>query len=130
MAYTPRRSSPGVGDSVGGVTRAARRADPASPPFEGDSRQPPSPAVASPAMNSRRCMIGESNPPGVGDQCAVIGREMWRTWEQMLDLLSKGLDLQEIVSAEMSLDQFAQGVERFGKGLESKVVLYPRGKPR
>ncbi len=61
---------------------------------------------------------------------AVIGREMFRTWEQMLELLGKGLDLRELVSAEMGLDQFGAGVERFGKGLESKVVLYPGGKPR
>ncbi len=60
---------------------------------------------------------------------AVIGREMFRTWEQMLELLGKGLDLRELVSAEMGLDQFGAGIERFGKGLESKVVLYPRGKP-
>ena len=60
---------------------------------------------------------------------AVIGREMFRTWEQMLDMLGRGLDLQELVSAEMALDQFGAGIERFGKGLESKVVLYPRGGP-
>jgi threonine 3-dehydrogenase len=60
---------------------------------------------------------------------AVIGREMFRTWEQMLDMLARGLELQDLVSAELPLDRFGDGIERFGKGLESKVVLYPRGRP-
>ncbi|MGE3175393.1 MAG: alcohol dehydrogenase catalytic domain-containing protein [Planctomycetota bacterium] len=61
---------------------------------------------------------------------AVIGREMFRTWERMLDLLQRGMDLSDLVSARMSLDDFGAGVERFGKGLESKVVLYPQGRPQ
>ena len=56
---------------------------------------------------------------------AVIGREMFRTWEQMLDLLRRGLDVSHLVTAEMPLEQFGTGVERFGQGLEQKVVLYP-----
>jgi hypothetical protein len=43
----------------------------------------------------------------------------------MLDLLKRGLDISHLVTAEMSLDQFGTGVERFGKGEEQKVVLYP-----
>jgi threonine 3-dehydrogenase len=58
---------------------------------------------------------------------AVIGREMFRTWDQMLELLKKGMDVSHFVTAEMPLDQFGAGVERFGKGLEQKVVLYPAG---
>ncbi|MBX3464397.1 MAG: alcohol dehydrogenase catalytic domain-containing protein [Planctomycetes bacterium] len=56
---------------------------------------------------------------------AVIGREMFRTWEQMLDLLRRGLDVSHLVTAEMPLEQFGAGVERFGSGAEQKVVLYP-----
>ena len=56
---------------------------------------------------------------------AVIGREMFRTWDQMLDLLRRGLDVSHLVTAELPLEQFATGVERFGQGLEQKVVLYP-----
>jgi threonine 3-dehydrogenase len=56
---------------------------------------------------------------------AVIGREMFRTWEQMLDLLQRGMDVSHFVTAEMPLEDFATGVDRFGKGLEQKVVLYP-----
>lgn len=58
---------------------------------------------------------------------AVIGREMFRTWEQMLDLLKRGMDISHLVTAQMSLDQFGTGLDRFGKGLEQKVVLYPNG---
>ncbi len=56
---------------------------------------------------------------------AVIGREMFRTWDQMLELLKQGMDLGHFVTAEMPLEQFGVGVDRFGKGLEQKVVLYP-----
>jgi threonine 3-dehydrogenase len=59
---------------------------------------------------------------------AVIGREMFRTWDQMLDLLKRGMDISHFVTAEMPLEQFGVGVERFGKGLEQKVVLYPNGR--
>lgn len=60
---------------------------------------------------------------------AVIGREMFRTWDQMLDLLKRGMDIRHFVTAEMPLEQFGTGVDRFGKGLEQKVVLYPAGRP-
>lgn len=60
---------------------------------------------------------------------AVIGREMFRTWDQMLDLLKRGMDIRHFVTAEMPLEQFGTGVERFGKGLEQKVVMYPSGRP-
>ncbi|MDO8348912.1 MAG: alcohol dehydrogenase catalytic domain-containing protein [Planctomycetota bacterium] len=56
---------------------------------------------------------------------AVIGREMFRTWERMLDLLKQGMDISHFVTAQMPLEQFDVGIDRFGKGLEQKVVLYP-----
>jgi threonine 3-dehydrogenase len=60
---------------------------------------------------------------------AVIGREMFKTWDQMLALLKQGMDISHFVTAEMPLEQFGIGVDRFGKGLEQKVVLYPNGRP-
>lgn len=57
---------------------------------------------------------------------AVIGREMFATWTKMLDLLQRGLDVSHFITAEMPLEDFATGLDRFGKGLEGKVVLYPR----
>lgn len=56
---------------------------------------------------------------------AVIGREMFKTWDQMLDLLRRGMDISHLVTAEMPLDEFGTGLERFGRGAEQKVVLYP-----
>lgn len=61
---------------------------------------------------------------------AVIGREMFRTWTQMLELLQQGMDVSHLITAELPLEQFATGVDRFGKGQEAKVVLYPNGAPR
>ncbi len=60
---------------------------------------------------------------------AVIGREMMRTWHQMLDLLSRGLDVTDFITTELDLTEFAHGLEQFGKGLTGKVVLYPQGVP-
>lgn len=57
---------------------------------------------------------------------AVIGREMFATWTKMLDLLQRGLDVTHFITAEMPLEEFATGLDRFAKGLEGKVVLYPR----
>ena len=59
---------------------------------------------------------------------AVIGREMFRTWTQMLDLLQGGMDISHFITAELPMEQFAEGLSRFGKGDEAKVVLYPRGR--
>ena len=59
---------------------------------------------------------------------AVIGREMFRTWDQMLELLRAGMDVTHLVTAELPLEDFEVGVERFGKGEEQKVVLYPAGR--
>jgi hypothetical protein len=47
----------------------------------------------------------------------------------MLALLKQGMDISHFVTAEMPLEQFGIGVDRFGKGLEQKVVLYPNGRP-
>ena len=60
---------------------------------------------------------------------AIIGREMMRTWHQMLDLLSRGLDVTDFITTELDLTEFAHGLEQFGKGLTGKVVLYPQGVP-
>ncbi|MHC5064148.1 MAG: alcohol dehydrogenase catalytic domain-containing protein [Planctomycetota bacterium] len=60
---------------------------------------------------------------------AVIGREMFRTWDRMLELLRGGLDVAHFVTAEIPLDEFDRGLERFRQGLEGKVVMYPGGAP-
>jgi threonine 3-dehydrogenase len=60
---------------------------------------------------------------------AVIGREMMKTWHEMLDLLSRGLDVTDFITTELDMTEFAHGLEQFGKGLTGKVVLYPKGVP-
>ena len=60
---------------------------------------------------------------------AIIGREMMRTWHQMLELLSRGLDVTDFITTQLDLTEFAHGLEQFGKGLTGKVVLYPQGVP-
>ena len=47
----------------------------------------------------------------------------------MLDLLKQGLDVSHLVTAEMPIDDFGKGMDRFGEGLEQKVVLYPHMAP-
>lgn len=56
---------------------------------------------------------------------AVIGREMFRTWDIMLDLLKKGLDTSFLVTSELPLSKLGEGYERIDAGNEQKVVLYP-----
>lgn len=56
---------------------------------------------------------------------AVIGREMYRTWDIMLDLLRKGLRTDFLVTSELALSQLDEGYKRLATGLEQKVVLYP-----
>ncbi|MCC6671962.1 MAG: alcohol dehydrogenase catalytic domain-containing protein [Planctomycetes bacterium] len=62
---------------------------------------------------------------------AVIGREMFATWDKMLDLLQRGMteSIASFVTAELPLESFGEGLDRFAKGLEGKVVLYPQGVP-
>ena len=60
---------------------------------------------------------------------AIIGRKMMETWNEMLNLLERGLDVRDFVTTELDLTEFAHGLEQFGKGLTGKVVLYPQGVP-
>jgi threonine 3-dehydrogenase len=64
---------------------------------------------------------------------AVAGREMYRTWEIMMDLLQRGLRTDFLVTSELPLSQIGEGYRRIAEGSEQKVVLYPgwdRGAPR
>jgi threonine 3-dehydrogenase len=56
---------------------------------------------------------------------AVVGREMMRTWEIMMELLAKGLDTGFLVTSELPLSQIGEGYRRIHAGGEQKVVLYP-----
>ncbi len=60
---------------------------------------------------------------------AVIGREVFRTWERMLDLHERGFDIPAMVTGEFPLEEFETALRRFASGEEQKVVLYPDGMP-
>ncbi|HET6202300.1 MAG TPA: alcohol dehydrogenase catalytic domain-containing protein [Planctomycetota bacterium] len=54
---------------------------------------------------------------------AIIGREMFATWERMLDLLARGMEVEPFVTSEVPLERFPEALERFASGEEQKVVL-------
>ena len=56
---------------------------------------------------------------------AVIGREMYKTWDIMLDLLRQGLRTDFLVTSELALSELGEGYRRLAAGTEQKVVLYP-----
>ena len=56
---------------------------------------------------------------------AVIGREMYKTWDTMLDLLRRGLRTDFLVTSELALSEIGEGYRRLAAGTEQKVVLYP-----
>ncbi len=62
---------------------------------------------------------------------AVIGRRVFETWIKMLDLLSAGLDVADLVTNEFEgLDDFYEAMALLENREAMKVVFYPNGKPR
>ena len=53
----------------------------------------------------------------------VYGREMFTTWRKMLGLLKAGLDLQPLITHQMSYDRYREGFEAMRSGQSGKVVL-------
>ena len=56
---------------------------------------------------------------------SVIGRQMYGTWYEMIDLLKAGLDVEHVVTEEFPLSEFTQAIETFDSGQSLKVVMYP-----
>ena len=56
----------------------------------------------------------------------IVGRRVFATWQEMLGLLQRGLDLEHIVTHRLSLQDFRQGVELLDAGEAHKVVLDPQ----
>ncbi|TAH35254.1 MAG: L-threonine 3-dehydrogenase [Planctomycetota bacterium] len=56
----------------------------------------------------------------------VVGRRMFSTWDRMLDLLRRGLDVEHIVTHRLPLRGFHQGVALLDAGQAHKVVLDPQ----
>lgn len=56
----------------------------------------------------------------------VNGREIFKTWFLMLDLLESGkLKIDDIITHRFSLDQFGEAIELVGSGQSGKVLLEP-----
>jgi threonine 3-dehydrogenase len=61
---------------------------------------------------------------------AVIGRRIFETWIKMLDLLSAGLDVEDLVTNEFDgLEGFHDAMALLEKRQAMKVVFYPNGRP-
>jgi len=56
----------------------------------------------------------------------IIGRKMWKTWEQMEELLSSGkVDLSPIVTHTFQLDEFDKAFATMASGNSGKVMMIP-----
>ena len=56
---------------------------------------------------------------------AIIGREVFGTWNKMLDLHERGFDIARLVTRRFPLEEFETALQSFASGEEQKVVLYP-----
>jgi len=57
----------------------------------------------------------------------VVGRRMFETWDEMLDLLARGLKLDHIVTHRLPLSSFEEGIALLDRGEAHKVILDPAG---
>lgn len=55
----------------------------------------------------------------------ILGRRMFATWDEMLSLLERGLDLRHIVTHRLPLDGFHDGIALLDAAEAHKVVLDP-----
>ncbi len=53
----------------------------------------------------------------------VYGREMFETWYKMVSLIQSGLNLNPIITHEMSVDNYQEGFEIMCSGQSGKVIL-------
>jgi hypothetical protein len=60
----------------------------------------------------------------------VIGRRIFDTWIKMLDLLSAGLDVEDLVTDEFEgLEKFHDAMALLESRRAMKIVFYPNGRP-
>lgn len=55
----------------------------------------------------------------------IYGREIFRTWHQMIHLLDSGLDLSPLITHRFSFDEFEKGFNAMFSGQCGKIVLRP-----
>ena len=53
----------------------------------------------------------------------VYGREIFETWYKMIAMLENGLDVRNVITHRMSVDDFKQGFEIMKSGRSGKIVL-------
>ena len=53
----------------------------------------------------------------------IYGREMFETWHKMTAMLNSGLDISNIVTAELNYKDFETGFEMMHSGKSGKVIL-------
>ena len=84
-------------------------------------------------MGGRVALLGVPARPFIFDLSKVVfrlvtlrgiyGREMFETWYKMLAMLESGLDVREIITHRMKIDDYQQGFEIAASGKAGKVVL-------
>ena len=55
----------------------------------------------------------------------ILGRRMFATWDEMLSLLKRGLDVEHIVTHRLPMSSFHDGIALLDRGEAHKVVLDP-----
>jgi len=55
----------------------------------------------------------------------ILGRRMFATWDEMLSLLQRGLDVEHIVTHRLPMSSFHEGIALLDRGEAHKVVLDP-----
>ena len=53
----------------------------------------------------------------------IYGREMYRTWHQMIAMLQSGLDLSPVITHRFHCDDFDKGFKLMASGQSGKVIL-------
>jgi threonine 3-dehydrogenase len=58
------------------------------------------------------------------DVQGIVGRRLWQTWDQMLELLDSGrLNLAPVVTHQMPFTEFSTAMELMNSGQAGKVVF-------
>lgn len=56
----------------------------------------------------------------------ITGREMWRTWYQVMEIVRSGaIDVKKLVTHEFHMSEFEEAIKVAKSGGAGKVVLYP-----
>jgi threonine 3-dehydrogenase len=55
----------------------------------------------------------------------IAGRRMWQTWQQVSALLASGLDIGDVMTHRMPLEEYEEGMSLMASGECGKVVLIP-----